>query len=49
MNFTISKEALKNGMDTMNAFGARLTGNKAHADFINWLKAEISKMDIPTT
>ncbi len=47
MNFTISKEEMLAGMETMNSFGARLTGNKGHTDFINWLKSEIGKLDIP--
>ncbi len=47
MNFKISKEEMLEGMNTMNSFGTRLTGSRGHADFINWLKAEITKMDIP--
>ena len=47
MDFIISKEELLEGMNTMNAFGARLTGSKGHSDFINWLKSEITAMDIP--
>ncbi|MGN0447364.1 MAG: hypothetical protein ACI4GC_02330 [Acutalibacteraceae bacterium] len=47
MNFTISKQAMLDGMNTMNSFGTRLTGSKGHTDFINWLKAEITKMNIP--
>lgn len=47
MNFNISKERMLQGMHTMNAFGTRLTGSKGHNDFINWLKEEITKMDIP--
>ncbi|MDD6145517.1 MAG: hypothetical protein PUB43_00530 [Oscillospiraceae bacterium] len=47
MNFTISKETMLEGMHKMNSFGTRLTGSKGHTDFINWLKSEITKMDIP--
>ena len=47
MNFTISKEALLEGINTMNSLGTRLTGSKGHNDFIKWLKGEITKMDIP--
>lgn len=47
MNFSISKEEMLEGMHTMNSFGTRLTGSKGHRDFINWLKSEITKMDIP--
>lgn len=47
MSFNISKEEMLEGMNTMNSFGTRLTGSKGHTDFINWLKAEITKMDIP--
>lgn len=47
MNFKISKEEMLEGMHTMNSFGTRLTGSRGHTDFINWLKAEITKMDIP--
>lgn len=47
MNFTISKEEMLEGMHKMNSFGTRLTGSKGHNDFINWLKDEIAKMDIP--
>ncbi len=46
MSFTISKEEMLKGMETMNGFGTRLTGSKGHTDFINWLKAEIGKMDV---
>lgn len=35
------------GMHKMNSFGTRLTGSRGHKDFINWLKDEICKMDIP--
>lgn len=48
MNFKISKEEMLEGMQIMNSFGTRLTGSKGHNDFINWLKAEIAKMDIST-
>lgn len=47
MNIVISKEEMLTGMNTMNSFGTRLTGSKGHTDFINWLKSEITKMDIP--
>lgn len=46
MSFTISKEEMLEGMNTMNSFGARLTGNKAHSDFIKYLKSEIEKMGV---
>lgn len=47
MNFNVSKEEMLKGMHTMNSFGTRLTGSKGHNDFINWLKDEITKMNIP--
>lgn len=47
MKFNISKERMLEGMHTMNSFGTRLTGSKGHNDFINWLKSEITKMNIP--
>ena len=47
MNFNISKEEMLEGMNIMNSFGTRLTGSKGHMDFINWLKEEITEMDIP--
>lgn len=47
MNFDISREAMLEGINTMNSFGTRLTGSKGHNDFIKWLKDEITKMDIP--
>lgn len=47
MNFSISKERLLEGMEIMNSFGTRLTGSKGHNDFIKWIKAEITEMDIP--
>lgn len=47
MDFSISKEEMLEGMNKMNSLGPRLTGNKAHAEFVKWLKDEISKMDIP--
>ncbi len=47
MDFIISKEAILKGMHKMNSFGTRLTGSKGHTDFINYLKDEITKMDIP--
>lgn len=46
MSFTISKEEMLSGMNTMNSLGARLTGNRAHSDFIKYLKSEIEKMGI---
>lgn len=47
MNFEISKDEILAGVEKMNSFGARFTGNKAHSDFINYLKDEIGKMGIP--
>ena len=47
MSFNISKEEMLEGMHKMNSFGTRLTGSKGHTDFINWLKNEITKMNIP--
>ncbi len=47
MIFNISKEEMLQGMHKMNSFGTRLTGSRGHTDFINYLKAEIEKMDIP--
>lgn len=47
MDFNVSKEEMLEGMNKMNSLGPRLTGNKAHGEFIKWLKDEISKMDIP--
>lgn len=35
------------GMHKMNSFGTRLTGSKGQKDFINWLKEELAKMDVP--
>lgn len=46
MIFDINKEEMLEGMHKMNSFGTRLTGSKGHADFINWLKSEISEMGI---
>ncbi len=46
MNFDIVKDNLQNGMDKMNACGIRLTGSKAHNDFINYLQDEIKKMGV---
>lgn len=46
MNFNISKQNLQTGMDTMNACGIRLTGSKAHNDFINYLQDEIKKLGV---
>ena len=47
MDFVISKEEMLEGMHRMNSFGTRLTGSRGHTDFINWLKSEITAMDIP--
>lgn len=47
MEINISKEEMFDGILKMNSFGTRLTGSKGHTDFINWLKSEINKMDIP--
>lgn len=47
MDFNISKDAMLEGMHTMNSFGTRLTGSKGHNDFIRWIKEKITKMDIP--
>lgn len=46
MNFNISKEELLSGVEKMNSFGVRLTGSKAHTDFINYLKEEINEMGL---
>lgn len=46
MNFNISKERMLNGVETMNSCGVRLTGSKAHNDFINYLQGEIKKLGI---
>ncbi len=42
----ISKEEMFAGMEKMNSCGVRLTGTKAHNDFIAYLKDEIGKMGI---
>ena len=47
MFFSLSKDEMLEGMHKMNSFGTRLTGSKGQKDFINWLKNEIAKMDIP--
>ncbi len=47
MDFNISQDRMLEGMHKMNSCGTRLTGSKGHTDFINWLKEEISKMNIP--
>lgn len=47
MNFNISKEEMLEGMNKMNSFGTRLTGSKGHTDFINYIRDEITKMNIP--
>lgn len=46
MNIDISKEELLEGVEKMNSCGVRLTGSKAHTDFINYLQDEIGKMGI---
>lgn len=46
MEFNISKEEMLEGMNKMNACGVRLTGSKAHSDFIRYIKDEIGKMGI---
>ena len=46
MNFDISREAMFEGMDTMNSFGTRLTGSKGHNDFVKWIKSEIAKLNV---
>lgn len=46
MNYNISKEELLDGVEKMNSCGIRLTGSKAHTDFINYLQDEIKKMGI---
>lgn len=46
MNFDIVKENLTLGMNKMNACGVRLTGSKAHNDFISYLQDEIKKMGV---
>lgn len=47
MSFTVSKEEMLEGIQTMNSFGTRLTGSRGHNGFIGWLKEEIAKMEIP--
>lgn len=46
MNINISKEAILEGIHTMNSLGVRLTGSKAHNDFINYLQNEIKKLGV---
>lgn len=46
MNYMISKDEMLEGIEKMNSFGPRLTGSKAHNDFIDYLRAEIDKMGI---
>lgn len=46
MNYNISKENLALGMEKMNSCGVRLTGSKAHNDFISYLQDEIKKMGV---
>lgn len=45
---SISREAVLKGMETMNAFGLRLTGSKGQRNFIDYLKAEIHEMGFKT-
>lgn len=46
MKFNISKQNLQTGMDTMNAYGVRLTGSRAHNDFISYLQEEIKNLGV---
>ncbi len=46
MSKNISKKELLKGMEIMNAFGPRLTGNKSHSEFIAYLKKEIGRMGV---
>lgn len=46
MEFNISREETLAGVEKMNSFGPRLTGTKAHTDFINYLKNEIANMGV---
>lgn len=46
MDFKISKNGLLDGMHIMNSLGIRLTGSKAHNDFISYLQDEIKKMGV---
>ncbi len=43
-----SKEKMLDGVNTMNNFGLRYTGNKAHKDFVEYLKSEIHDMGLET-
>lgn len=47
VDFNISREEMLAGVEKMNSFGPRLTGTKAHTDFINYIKDEITKMGVP--
>ncbi|MBP3329370.1 MAG: hypothetical protein J6L89_00910 [Clostridia bacterium] len=47
MSFYVSKDEMLKGINKMNSFGTRLTGSKGHTNFINWLKDEITNMNIP--
>lgn len=46
MNFEISGDNLLRDMEKMNNCGVRLTGSKAHNDFINYLQDKIKKMGV---
>lgn len=46
MDFNISRERMLQGVEDMNSFGIRLTGSKAHNDFINYLQDEIKKLGV---
>jgi len=43
-----TKEKMLEGIEKMNSFGIRLTGTKAHNDFIKYLKDEIHTMGLET-
>lgn len=43
MELNSSPQQMLEGVRKMDSFGPRLTGSKAHADFIGWLKSEIQK------
>lgn len=44
----ITKDEMLGRVEKMNAFGPRLTGNKAHKEFIKYLKDEINALGIQT-
>lgn len=46
MNFNISNSDMLKGVETMNSFGIRTTGSKAHNDFIAYLQDEIKKLGV---